>query len=177
MLVDSKSNLDTKLFNYIAYNKFNEKYDILNNLLKRENFIDNSVENSMSENIDEMLRIKLLSRENIEGMDNLELTKKAYGIPDSQVREIFGKVKETLLQRNVAPEVAQMEIRNFFNNFINEDATSSRVFDYLHNEKGVSEFNDLKKLNEDELRFALRLANLNEENIERVVKSIVSSLA
>jgi hypothetical protein len=125
-----------------------------------------------------MLRIKLLSKDqNIEGMDTLELTKKANAIPDVQVRDIYNHLKETLASNLVNHEVALIEIRNFLNNFLNDENMAQKVSEFLHRSKGVSQFNDLRKLNEEELKFALRQVNLNEENMERTVKSIVSSLA
>jgi hypothetical protein len=125
-----------------------------------------------------MLRIKLLSREhNIEEMNTLELTKKANAIPDAHVREMYNHIKESLSSNLVLPEVAMIEIKNFLNTFLNDENKAQAVSEYLHRSKGVSQFNDLKKLNEDELKFALRQVNLNEENMERTAKSIVSSLA
>ena len=146
--------------------------DILSN---RKNFINNEIENSITENIDEMLRIKLLSKENdIEGMDNLELIKKANNIPDADVRGLYKDITENLASSSVATEIAQKEITNFLNTFLNDENVSARVFEFLNKEKGVSQFNDLKKLSEDELRFALRQVSLDDEG---TVKSIVSSLA
>lgn len=125
-----------------------------------------------------MLRIKLLSREhNIEGMTTLELTKKANTITDAQVREMYNQIKDSLASNLVLPEIALTEIKNFLNTFLNDESRAQKVSEYLNRSKGVTQFNDLKKLNEDELKFALRQVNLVEENLERTVKSIVSSLA
>lgn len=178
MLVDNSSNIDTKLFNYIAYNKMNGKYDIMDILIKRQNFISNDMENSMTNNIDEMLRIKLLGRgNNLENMDNLEIIKRANQIPDAQVREMYNEIKETLASNSTAPEIVQMEIRNFLNNFLNDENMSMKVYMFLNTEKGVSEFGDLRKLRKEDLKTALRLVNSDEEVLEKTVKSIVSSLA
>lgn len=176
--IEESSNIDTKLFNYIVYNKSNGKHDILDLLVERKNFINNEMENSITENIDEMLRIKLLRREsNIEEMDNLELIKKANNIPDAHITEMYRNIKENLASNSVAPDVAQKEIRNFLNTFLNDENVSTRLSEILNVEKGVSQFNDLKRLSVDELTFALRQININEEDMERIVKSIVSSFA
>lgn len=136
------------------------------------------MEHSITSNIDQMLRIKLLSREhNIEGMTTLELTKKANTITDAQVREMYNQIKDSLASNLVLPEIALTEIKNFLNTFLNDESRAQKVSEYLNRSKGVTQFNDLKKLNEDELKFALRQVNLVEENLERTVKSIVSSLA
>ena len=178
MLIDNESNIDTKLFNYIAYNKSNGKYDISEILLKRQNFINSDIENSITDNIDEMLRIKLLSRENnIDGMDNLELTKKANTIPDAHTKEMYRSIQESLASNSVEPEIAKVEIKNFLNSFLNDEKMATKLFNILHKEKGISQFNDMKRLKGDELRFALRQVNVNEEDLERTVKSIISSLA
>lgn len=160
------------------YNRSNGKYDIMDILLNRKNFINPDMENSITNNIDEMLRIKLLNRQgNLENLDNLELTKRAHQIPDAHVNDLYREIKENLSNNSTNPEVAQMEIRNFLNTFLNDENTSVQLFEFLNKEKGVSQFADLKKLSEDELRHALSQFNLNQENMERVVKSIVSSLA
>ena len=176
--MDSDSKIDTKLFNYIAYNKASGKYDILDVLLKRQTFINSEVENTMTQNIDEMLRIKLLSKNNIiDGMDNLELTKKANTIPDAHINDMYRSIQESLASISVSSEVAHIEIKNFMNTFLNDEALSAKVTEYLQKEKGVTQFRDLKKLSEAELTIALRLINLGGEDMERTVKSIVSSFA
>lgn len=136
------------------------------------------MENSITQNIDQMLRIKLLNNENnLENLNDLELTKKLNSIPDNQVREMYRNIQENLSDNSITPEIAHMEIRNFLNNFLNDENISMQVAEFLNKEKGVSQFRDLRKLNEEELKYALRLVNLNEEVMERTVKSIVSSLA
>lgn len=179
--MDECSTVDSKLFEFLASNSSNNsKYDITDVLISRTKFVNLETEQTVSSNIDEMIRIKLASERkiNLENSHEAELFTRTSAIEDSAVKSFYANLQKNLGANAPSVDAALGEIRSLFASLLGSDADAAKVADALHKELSVTEFRDLKRISQAEYVSVLRKStNLAEQEVEKVVKSVLASLA
>ncbi len=180
--MDNCSVVDSKLFEFLASNSTNSrsKYDITDVLISRSKFVNLETEKLVSSNINEMIRIKLASERKIDvaNSDEAELLTKTGAIEDSAVKSFYANLQKNLGANAPSVEAALGEIRGLFASLLGSEADAAKVAEALYKDLSVTEFRDLKRISQAEYVSVLRKStNLAEQEVEKVVKSVLASLA
>jgi len=149
-------------------------------LINRSKFINNEAEVNISSNIDNMIRVKIASERNIDvsNTEEIEFVKKVNFIDDSFVKEFYTNLQKSLLENKQNLETTLAEIKSLFTSLLNNENEASRIVEVLHKENSVTEFQDLKRISKDKYYSLLRSnTSLGEQDVEKVVKSILASFA
>jgi len=149
-------------------------------LINRSKFINNEAEVNISSNIDNMIRVKIASERNIDvsNTEEIEFVKKVNFIDDSLVKEFYTNLQKSLLENKQNLETTLAEIKSLFTSLLNNENEASRIVEVLHKENSVTEFQDLKRISKDKYYSLLRSnTSLGEQDVEKVVKSILASFA
>jgi hypothetical protein len=146
-------------------------------LLNRDRFVDYEIEKNVTSDIYDMIRVKIASDKNSE-IEDVELVKKSKTVSDNLVNEFYGNLQKKLGSQTPSLDITLAEIKMIFSNLLNNEAEALKVTDVLHRENSVTEFKDLKRVTENDYYNLLKKnTNLSEQDIEKVVKSILASLA
>lgn len=149
-------------------------------MINRSKFINNEAEVNISSNIDNMIRVKIASERNIDvsNTEEIEFVKKVNFIDDSFVKEFYTNLQKSLLENKQNLETTLAEIKSLFTSLLNNENEASRIVEVLHKENSVTEFQDLKRISKDKYYSLLRSnTSLGEQDVEKVVKSILASFA
>lgn len=127
-----------------------------------------------------MIRVKIASERNIDvsNTEEIEFVKKVNFIDDSLVKEFYTNLQKSLLENKQNLETTLAEIKSLFTSLLNNENEASRIVEVLHKENSVTEFQDLKRISKDKYYSLLRSnTSLGEQDVEKVVKSILASFA
>lgn len=147
--------------------------------MNRTKFLNLETEHSITSNIDQMIRIKLaLERKiDISNNDEVEIMKKANSIEDSAVNEFYRNLQQSIGGNPQILSLALAEIKGLFASLLNNESDAEKIAEALHKDHSVTEFKDLTRISKAEYYNVLRRnTNLAEQDVERVVKSILASL-
>ena len=127
-----------------------------------------------------MIRIKLASdrKFDVANSNEAELIRTTNTIKDSAVSGFYSNLQSKISANRQNSDAALGEIRGLFVNLLNSEADAVKVAEALHKDLSVTEFKDLKRISQTEYAGVLRInTNLTEQEVEKVVKSVLASLA
>ena len=149
-------------------------------MVSRTKFVNQETENTVASNIEEMIRVKLAWDRKIDIIngEEVDLVKRTNTIEDAAVNNFYAEVEKNLSANRQTLEASLAEIRGLFASLLNNEADAAKVAEALYGDHSVSEFRDLKRVSQAEYTNVLRKnTSLGEQEVEKVVKSILASLA
>ncbi len=124
-----------------------------------------------------MLRIKIATDNKVDvAGEDLEVIKKTQLISDEKIADLYNNINNSLKTNTQSLEVSLSEIRSFINSIVNDETVALRISDFLHKEKSVAQFRDLKHLSHNDYLHAFNHAGLFQDN-EAKIKSIFAALS
>lgn len=127
-----------------------------------------------------MIRIKLASerKTDFSNIDEIDLLKRTNSIEDADVNNFYANLQKNAGANGQKLESTLAEIRGLFASFLNSEAEAAKIAEALHRDYSVYEFKDLKRISQAEYANVLKKnTNLAEQDVEKVVKSVLASLA